>query len=196
MSPDAALKADTPAPMTLDEFLAWDGGGHTGKLELWHGEVRAMAPASATHAIIQLNIGSAIKGHLRAKRSGCRVGTEAPVVPPFGRRINARAPDITVTCAPPSDSQTFDDPILIIEVLSPGNEKEPWDSIESLAGLQSLQEILVVQSVEIRLEVYRRGPDGSWLRDPEVVTAGGAAHLASIDLSLPLTEVYEGTHLQ
>ena len=49
--------------MTLEEFFAWDGGGHQGKLELVDGVVRAMAPASATHAIIQGNLVYAIGAH-------------------------------------------------------------------------------------------------------------------------------------
>ena len=77
----ASTKPDDLPPMTLDEFLAWDGDGHVGRLELWNGKVRAMAPASATHAIIQLNIGRAIGNHLHARKSPCRVGTEAPIVP-------------------------------------------------------------------------------------------------------------------
>ena len=101
--------------MTLEEFFAWDGGGHQGKLELVDGVVRAMVPASATHAIIQGNLVYAIGAHLRANGSPCRVAPEAPVRPALGTRNNARAPDVAVTCAPPSPSKTFDDPVLIIE---------------------------------------------------------------------------------
>jgi Uma2 family endonuclease len=181
--------------MTVDEFLAWDGGGHVGKLELIDGLVRAMAPASATHAIIQGNIVTAINNHLRAKRSACRAGTEAPVVPPMGKRTNARAPDVGVTCSPPSSSGTFDDPILIVEVISPSNEAEIWESIRALAGLQSLKEILVVQSTEIRVELFRRSSEGAWPGDPETAAADGAVRLDSIGLMLPVAEIYQGTHL-
>lgn len=179
--------------MTVDEFFAWDGGGHVGKLELVEGLVRAMAPASATHSFIQLNIGAAIKTHLRGTR--CRVGTEAPIIPPMARRINARVPDIAVTCAPINDSKVFEDPVLIVEVLSPSNEAETWDSIHVLAGLASIKEILVVQSTSISAEVYRRDETGAWPRDPEVVGPGGTIRLSSIDLDLPMAEVYSDTHL-
>ncbi len=181
------------APMSLDEFFAWDGGGYVGKLELVDGVVRAMAPASATHSIIQLNIAAAIKAHLRG--SACRVGTEAPIIPPMARRINARAPDIAVTCAPISDSPVFEDPILIVEVLSPSNEAETWESIHALAGLVSLKEILIVQSTAVHAEVYSRAADGAWPRDPVTASAGGTLRLASIDLGLLVSEMYEGTHL-
>ena len=181
--------------MTLDEFLAWDGGGHVGKLELWNGVVRAMAPASADHAIIQANISRAIGNHLIALKSPCRVGTEAPVVPPMGQRRNARAPDIAVTCTPPR-GKTFDDPLLIVEVVSPTNENETWDSIQSVTGLTSLREVVVVQSESMNAEIYRRDAGGAWPRAPETAGPGGTLHLASIDLHLAIKDIYFGTTLE
>ena len=180
--------------MTVDEFLTWDGGGHAGKLELWNGVVRAMAPASATHSIIHANIARVIANHLLARKSPCRVGTEAPVVPPMGQRRNARAPDVAVTCTPPTGN-TFDDPVLIVEVMSPGNENETWDSIQSLAGLASLQEFLAVQSTSVLAELYRRDTQRAWPSNPEIAKAGGSIRLASIDLEIAVADIYYGTTL-
>ena len=36
----------TRPTMTAEEFIAWGGDGHPGKLELVNGEVRAMSPAT------------------------------------------------------------------------------------------------------------------------------------------------------
>lgn len=193
MTTAARRLTDLPR-MTLEEFLAWDGGGHAGKLELWNGVVRAMAPASADHAIIQANIAAAINRHLRNRKSPCRVGTEAPVVPPMAARRNARAPDVAVTCTPPT-GKTFDDPVLIVEVMSPGNENETWDSIQSLAGLTSLKEVLVVQSESVQADVYRRDASGAWPRTPVASGGGGSVLLESIDLDLAVGDIYYGTTL-
>ena len=182
-------------PMTVDEFFAWDGGGHQGKLELVEGVVRAMAPASPAHSFIQANIGGMIREQLRARKSLCRVGTEAGVIPPLHQKKNARVPDIAVTCAPPSTSKVFESPVLIVEVISPSNEDETWDSITALAGLVSLKEILVVQSERVEAEVYTREDDGAWPRDPVKVGAGGVVRLKSIGCELDMGEVYEGTVL-
>ena len=192
MNSIAARKLDLP-PMTVDEFLAWDGGGHVGKLELVEGVVRAMAPASATHGVIQLNIGRAIANHLEKRASPCRAATEVPVIPPLGRRRNARAPDLAVTCSPDVNSPTFDDPVLIVEIISPGNEHETWETIQALANLSSLQEILVVQSTRAETEVYRRDAGGAWPREPEVAVTGGSLNLASIDMMLTIAEIYRNT---
>lgn len=191
-----ARAAATPEQqMTLEEFLAWDGGGHVGRLELVEGAVHAMAPPSATHAMIQGNIVTAFNNHLRAGKSPCRAGTEAPIVPPMDKRMNARAPDVSVTCSPPADNGTFVDPVLIVEVMSPSNENDTWSSIHALAGLQSLKEILVVQSTRVEVHVYRRGADGAWLNDPveTAATTSSSVSLQSIGLALPVDEIYHGT---
>ena len=184
-----------PQTMTVEQFLAWDGGGHVGKLELIDGVVRAMAPASATHSVIQGNVVTAINNHLRKSNNSCRAGTEAPIVPPMGKRINARAPDVAVTCVPPSNSGTFDEPVLIVEIMSPSDETETWETIRALAGLTSLVEIVIVQSTAVGAQVYRRAADGAWPSEPAVTEAGGTIRLESIGLDLPLEEVYRGTHL-
>ncbi len=184
------------APMTVDEFFAWDGGGHVGKLELVNGRVRAMAPASEAHSSIQLNIGIAIGVHLKATGSKCRAGTEAPVIPPMLQKVNARAPDIAVTCSPPSPNKVFENPILIVEVLSPSNAKESWETISAIAALTSMKEILVVESTEVLAKVFTRDATGAWPSDPVTAFAGGTVHLSSLGLDIPVADIYEGTLLE
>ena len=190
-----AQRKQPATPMTVEEFFAWDGGGHPGKLELVEGQVRAMAPASATHGFIQTNIAGMIRAHLRGTKSRCRAGTEVPVVPPMHNKRNARAPDISVTCAPVSDSKVLEAPVLIVEIMSPGNEAETWESIRALADLASLREILVVQSTRVEAEVYTRDSSGAWPDEPVTTGAGGTVRLTCLDLGLAIAEVYEGTLL-
>lgn len=184
-----------PALMTVDDFLSWDGGGHVGKIELVDGVPRLMAPASATHGLMQGNVITAFNIHLRGRKSHCRAATEAPVLPPLARRINARAPDVVVTCAPISTSGVIEEPVLIVEVLSPGNEAETWESIRALAPIPSLSEILVLSSTAVEAQVFRRLADGSWQAEAERYGPGSTLRLASIDLDLPMADVYTGTHL-
>ena len=141
-----------------------------------------------------LDSGEHCPTHLRARKSPCRAGTEAPVVPPMGQRRNARAPDVAVTCTQPIGS-TFDDPVIIVEVMSPNNVEETWQSIQSLAGLVSLKEIMVVQSTTVGVELYRRDEQGAWPREPETAGVGGEVRLTSIDLILTVADIYEGTSL-
>ncbi|MEQ1718384.1 MAG: Uma2 family endonuclease [Hyphomicrobium sp.] len=192
-----AVTEPQPAPlMTAAEFMDWDGGGLLGKLELVNGVVRAMSPASGTHALLQANLAGLIWNHLRAKMLPCRVGTEAPVQPQLHANDNVRAPDLAVTCSPPSASKTFPDPVLIIEIMSPSNRKDTWDSIYAMATISSLTEILVVESEREHAEVFRRNADGSWPKGGEAIEAGGSVRLESISAEFSLAEVYAGTILQ
>lgn len=182
--------------MTVDEFLAWDGAGHIGKLELVEGQVRAMSPASGTHALIQANIAIILGSLFRERKSPCRVGTEAPIVPRIHANDNVRAPDLAVTCATVSTDKRFPDPLLIVEVLSPSNQRETWESIRACASVPSLMEILVVDSEKRWAEIFRREADGGWPVDGQVRLDGdGEIALTSIDARFDLDEVYRGTHL-
>ncbi len=192
-----ALRDDRRIELTVEEFLDWPGDGSGAKFQLIDGSPRAMAPASADHGVIQLNIGSIIRDHLRKLGSKCRIATEAPVIPAFKSRKNARAPDVAVACSPPSKSRVFDDPILIVEVLSPGNEDETWESIRALAGVRSLLEILVVNSTRVEAELWRRTPGEDWAQEPIAVAGPGSSlRLETVDVELPMAEVYRMTLLE
>ena len=181
--------------MTAAEFMDWDGGGQLGKLELVHGVVRALSPASGTHSLIQANLAYLIGAHLRAKKLPCRIGTEAPVQPQMHANDNVRAPDLAVTCAPIGKGKIFPDPMLIIEVLSPGNKKETWDSIYAMATIPALTEIAVVDCEKVRVEVFRRDADGAWPKSGAVFEAGGMVRLESIGAEFTISDIYAGTHL-
>lgn len=181
--------------MTADQFLDWDGGGHVGKLELVHGEVRAMSPASPTHAQLQGNLTGLIWAHLRAQKLPCRVAPEAPVQPQIHANDNVRVPDIAVTCAPPGKDKYFPAPVLIIEILSPSNKKDTWNSIYAMATIPALKEIAVVDSETVRVEVFRLLEGGGWPEHGEVTENGGTVQLVSISAAFPIAEIYAGTYL-
>jgi Uma2 family endonuclease len=105
-------------------------------------------------------------------------------------------PDLGVTCTPDAPGQqTLPDPILLIEILSPGNASDTWDNVWSYTTIPSVREIVVVHSTRIFAEVLRRDTEGNWPEEPENVEAGGELRLASIDFACPLTDAYAQTHL-
>jgi Uma2 family endonuclease len=180
--------------MTVEEFYDFDGGGHVGKIELVHGRLRMQSYASSGHATIQGNITMLIGNHLRAKRPGSRVGNEAGVVPTFDPKRNIRKPDVSVTCTPQTKGErAYPDPILIVEVLSPTNANETWESIQACATIGSVVEILAVDSETVDVQVFRRDDKGIWPMEPERVPMGGTVRLASLDLEMPVAEIYRGT---
>ena len=180
--------------MTAEEFLNWDGDGQTGKLELVYGEVRAMSPASGTHALIQATLASLIRDHLKSSKSPCRVGTETPIQPRFDAQHNVRVPNLAVTCLPPKDKEKmFPDPVLIVEILSPGNSNETWEAILACATIPTVSEILVVDSEKVWARVITKDQDGAWPTDKVIVEAGGRIKLSSINAEFAINDIYADT---
>ena len=87
------------------------------------------------------------------------------------------------------------DPVLLIEILSPGNASDTWDNVWSYATIPSVREIAVVHSTRVLVELLRRGLDASWPEEPEEIGPGDALRLESIGFSCPLPDVYAQTHL-
>ena len=154
------------------------------------GRVFATVGGTLAHNRIAVNITSVLHRHLRG--TPCAVYMSDVKV-----RVSAvdafYYPDVVVSCEPyRPESLYLEEPILIVEVLSPSTEAV--DRREKLLNYQKLpllREYLLVASEEIRIEVYRRGGD----RFGEVELYGPedrAVPLASVELELPLGEVYAG----
>jgi Uma2 family endonuclease len=185
-----------PPSMTVADFLAWPGDGTGRKFQLADGEVRAMSPASAAHAVIQTNLASELRRHMREQKIRCRVGTEPGVLTRVRANINVRVPDIGVTCTPLAPGQqTWPDPILLIETLSPGNTADTWENVWSYCTIPSVREIAIVRSTRILAQLLRRGPDGDWPEEAEEIGPGGMLVFESIGISCPLSEIYAETPL-
>lgn len=184
-----------PLPsMTVDEFLGWPGDGTSTKFQLIDGEIHAMAPASIRHGRIQARISRLIGAHL--DDSPCQIIVAPGVVPPARSDRNLRIPDIGVTCEPDeSAQQTLLSPVLLIEILSPSNERETRRNVWAYLTIQTVREVLLVQSTRIAAELLRREPDGSWPPEARQLGPGDLLTLASIDFTCPLDDFYRGTRL-
>jgi Putative restriction endonuclease len=119
-----ALRKHIPARMTLTEFLSWDPADPSGQAwQLIDGEPVAMAPGSETHAALQGEIGALLRNHLLDRDGPCRLLSQPGIVPRVRANRNFRIPDLAVTCVPPALGLMVADPILLIEILSPSNER-------------------------------------------------------------------------
>lgn len=67
-----ALRKISPGPMTVGEFLDWDGGKNR-RWELRDGVPAAMAPASDDHGAIQAELARLIGNHFTTRPGACRV---------------------------------------------------------------------------------------------------------------------------
>jgi Uma2 family endonuclease len=185
-----------PEPMTVADFLAWPGDQSGRKYQLVDGELTAMSPGSATHGTIQMTLGRLVGNSLIDGNSRCRVVSEPPVATRIRANVNLRVPDLGVTCVPDAPGQqTLPDPIVLIEILSPGNVRDTWDNVWSYTTIPSVREILVVHSTRRFAELLRRDADGNWPAEPEEIGPDGTLRLDSIGFACPLPAIYAQTHL-
>jgi Uma2 family endonuclease len=83
-------------------------------------------------------------------------------------------------------------PRLIVEVLSPSTEAyDRGEKVERYRQLESLEEYVLVSVEACRVETFFRQPYGVWLLTP-VSGLNAIAKLRSIEIELPLAEVYAG----
>ncbi len=191
-----SIAVDTRLRMSLEEFLDWPGDGRARHHRLIDGEVRPMSPASATHSMIQLEIGVLLARSIADARPPFRALTEAAIVPGARSATNLRVADLAVTRARVAAGQiAVPDPVLVVEILSPGNERETREALRAYATVPTVREILVVRSTEIAAEILRRGADDGWPNAPEVVGPGGSLRLDSVGLTCAIEDFYDGTHL-
>jgi len=181
--------------MTVAEFLDWDSGD--GRMwQLVDGVPTAMAPPSGRHGAIQSEVARLIGNHLLAQSGPCRVIVTPGIITPVAADHNMRIPDLAVTCAPVADDTAVPvpDPVLIVEVLSPGNQRETWINVWTYTLIPSVQEVLVLHNALVRADVLRRGPDGAWPTATTPVTAGSLV-LDSIGFGVPVADIYRTTAL-
>jgi Uma2 family endonuclease len=106
-------------------------------------------------------------------------------------------PDIMVTCDRrddgPGDSIRVQHPTLIVEVLSPSTRNiDRREKLQNYRQIETLQEYVLIEQRRLEVTLYRRS--ASWT--PVVVNArDGVAEFRSINLTLPLAQIYEGSLL-
>src|SRR5229473_1990133 len=176
-------------PMTLEDFLRWEDGTDT-RYELIDGFPVAMAPPAEAHRILAVRLVSRIDAGLASRRP-CNAQIEPGVVRP-DRADTYYIPDIAVTCRPNEPGrQAMLDPILIVEILSPSTERgDRRLKMPAYQKIESVREILLIDADSHHAEVYRR-ENNHW--GIELVRGSEATlFLTSVDLRIPIPELYEG----
>lgn len=132
-----------------------------------------MAPASGTLALMQSETGGLIRNHLAAHCPGCRGRSNPGVVARVGSENNFRASDTGVACTPiPRGVIEVAEPVLLIEILYPGNSMPTWTNVWACTNIQSVQKILVTRTASTGIQLLRRAPGGNWPDIPGGIKAG------------------------
>lgn len=176
-------------PMTVDEFARWDDGSDT-RYELVEGTPVAMAPPMPGHGVLAVALGAELRAALRSRRP-CIVQAEAGIARPE-RDDTCYIADLAVSCDPPQPGdRLIRDPILIIEILSPGTSVfDRQTKVPDYRRIPSVQEILLIDSESVFAEILRRSGE-QWIT--EIVRGPDAMlSLASVPLTIPMAELYTG----
>jgi Uma2 family endonuclease len=174
--------------MSVDEYRTLEREADA-RHEFINGEAYAMAGGTAEHACIQANVTGALWTRLRGKPCRPSSNDQKVFVPETGSYLYA---DLTVVCGGfeyhPADENAVTNPRVLVEVLSESTaDYDRGTKFQHYKRLQSLAEYVLVSQDEQRVEVRQRVEEGWLIRE----VTEGAVHLASLDLDIPLDEIYD-----
>jgi len=179
---------------TISEYLRRERDA-LDKHEYRDGEIVMMAGGTGDHSLIMANVIRELGNILKGKP--CHV-YESNLRIRVPRKVLYTYPDVAVICgkretdANDTFGETFTNPRLIVEVLSPSSEAyDRGEKFGYYRELDSLQEYVLVSQEACRIETFFRQSEGTWLLTP-VSGLSAKVNLRSVEVELPLSEVYAG----
>ena len=178
------------ARLTPAEYLAIERAAEF-RHEYLDGEMLGMSGGSRQHSAIKLNVAFELRRQLQGRPcqpfdSDMRIKTSP---------TSYAYPDFSVVCG----DQEFDDdkgdtlfnPTLLIEVLSDSTEAyDRGRKFASYRQISSLREYVLISQKSPIVERYLRNPDDTWTLTA-VLGLEASIHLPTIDVTLPLAEIYD-----
>jgi Uma2 family endonuclease len=180
---------------TIEEYLEMENAA-TEKHEYYQGEIFAMSGAKIQHNIVSKNILSALDKRLDGKpcqpfNSETRIHIELNTLFTY--------PDVSVICGEPEtrdgDEMNVLNPTVIFEVLSPSTRNyDRGEKFKLYRDIPTLKEYVLVEPETVRVESYFINGHGNW-ELKEYKSIEDALLLQSINVSLPLQEIYKRTKI-
>jgi Uma2 family endonuclease len=188
--------------LTMEEYLKWEKTqqekheyyrGEIFTLE-GHGDALAMSGASHRHNKIFSNLFIGL-GILLKGKSCQPYGSDMRIHIPENTLYTY--PDITIICNDFIDADLDEDtvvqPTVIIEILSPPTKNyDRGEKFTLYRDIPALKEYILVDTASIRIETFRINDRGHWELE-EYKSVEGILRIPSVDVSLPVADIYEGT---
>lgn len=181
--------------LTVEEYLRFEKESLE-KHEYFKGEIFAMAGASERHNVIFSNLFISIGSRLMGKP--CKpYGSDLRIHIPENTLFTY--PDISIICGDivlsRMDVDTAILPTVLIEILSPSTKDyDRGGKFRLYRDIPSLKEYILIDSESISIEMFRINGQGHWeLEEHRVIE--NTLTIRSVDVSLPLKEIYDGTKL-
>lgn len=191
----AALKHDPPLTrMTAEQFLDWEPGDDF-RWQLIDGELFCMEPPAQRHGAIHAQMAFLLTGPLLVRKDPCRVTVGTGVQPKIESKYNVRIPDLTIDCDEMGpDSKIVANPTLVVEILSPGNERVSRSNLWSYRSIPTVRTILLLYSWKVAAELSVRTED-VWPDAPMTLGRDDRLVLPEAGLDVPLADAYATTDL-
>jgi len=177
---------------TIEEYLAFEKNSED-KHEYFKGEIFAMSGPKVSHNIIAGNLFSEIKQKLKGKP--CRpFNSDQRIHIPLNSLFTY--PDISIVCGEiktlNDDNWNITNPAVVIEVLSSATRNYDLGGKFSLyREIPTLREYILIDSESIKILAFRVNKTGHWELE-EYNNPIDILPIESIEVSIPLTDIYEG----
>lgn len=175
--------------ISRERYLALDRDAER-KLEFVSGVVVAMAGASPRHNRVNLNVSSWLNSAVDER---CEVfhGDQRVRIDATGAYLY---PDVVVGCGElewtDEHPRSLLDPRLVVEVISRSTaDHDRGAKLAHYRKLPSVQEVVLIETDDRRVETYRRLENGQWLVTD---VTEGAVELVSLGLTTELDAIYRG----
>jgi Uma2 family endonuclease len=180
---------------TPEEYLKWEKS-QIGKHEFFKGEVFAMSGAGRRHNLIFSNLFGELFINLKGKP--CKpYGSDMRIHIPENTLFTY--PDISVICGDiintSIDQDTATLPTVLFEILSPSTRNyDRGDKFQLYRDIPSLKEYIMVDSSSVLIEAFRINGTGHWELE-EYKHLHEDLKLSSLNISISVTDIYQGTKL-
>jgi Uma2 family endonuclease len=181
--------------LSVEEYLQFERES-LGKHEFYRNEVFAMAGAGPRHNKIFSNLFVAIGIQLKGKP--CQpYGSDLRIHVPENSLFTY--PDISIICGDivlaDEDKETAIQPTILIEILSPSTKVyDRGAKFKLYRDIPALKEFILIDSESINAEAFRMNQRGHWELQ-EYKNVGEMLEIPSIQITIPLSEIYAGTKI-
>ena len=177
---------------TFEEYLVMEEQAKY-KSEYQDGKIIPIESATNRHAKIISNSHFVVQAALRKKQSTCGV-YDGSVKVYFDQFDHGVYPDVMVICDTPQLYKEREDvvinPLLIIEVLSPSTSSyDRGDKFMEYRSLPSFKEYVLIAQDKPKVETWHKMEENVW-RISHAEGLENSVHLISIDIDLPLRDIY------
>jgi Uma2 family endonuclease len=165
------------------------------KSEYFNGEIFAMAGARYNHNRITQNLSVEIGVFLKGKACNTFSSDMRLHIPANSLYTY---PDFMIVCGNnqflDKTKDTILNPSIIIEVLSDSTEAyDRGEKFHLYRSIESLSEYVLINSLKVAIEVFRKNEDGIWMLSSEAYHSADEVEMNTIQMKLPVQNIYLNT---